>query len=215
MEKDFWLQCWQKNHIAFHQLSFHPWLTSVIKEKLPAQPIKTFIPLCGKSDDIVWFSAFGNVVGSELSEIACRDFFAEKGYKFSTKLNGEHALFQHENIELWQGDFFKLTPEKLGDFDVVYDRAALVALPKQMQLDYVNHLKQFIDTKTKLFLIAVAFNDDDWQGPPFSITDDDIQQLFSSFSVEKIAEHKLSNNQFAQRKMAVGNLKEALYLIQK
>lgn len=214
MEKDFWLQCWQNNHIAFHQLSFHPWLSSTIKQYLTTQPMKTFVPLCGKSDDLLWFAEQGSVTGSELSDIACRDFFNAKQFKHTLSASGEHTVFRHDNISIWQGDFFKLTPSLLGNFDCIYDRAALVALPKNMQVKYAKHLTQFIEDRTKLFVIAVEFDDNNWQGPPFNVSEDDIKRLFSGYAITQLAASNVSDKKFAQRKMSVNSLRETLYLIE-
>ena len=76
---------------------------------------------------------------------------------------------------MWQGDFFKLnvqylTSEHPISINWIYDRAALIALPIEMQQAYVDHLVSFIGQGTKLLLILAEFPNQKMSGPPFPIT---------------------------------------------
>ncbi|MCO4798375.1 MAG: thiopurine S-methyltransferase [Colwelliaceae bacterium] len=225
MKESFWHACWERNSLGFHQKSIHPFLSQYLsplisdnrfkqenqKEQLPT----VFVPLCGKTDDMVWLAERFNVVGAELSDIACRDFFIEKDIVTSPKAIGDFKRYTHQNIELWQGDFFGLKASQFQKFDWIYDRAAIIALPKAMQQRYAEHLTTFIDDKTKLFLISLEFPQEELEGPPFAIVDKDVRRLFSNFKIECIAEHDLEDKTFAQRTFNVSYLKEKLFIISK
>lgn len=233
MKASFWHACWERNSLGFHQKSIHPFLSQYLLPLItpkahinePNKSQTVFVPLCGKSDDMVWLAEHFDVVGAELSEIACRDFFTEKNISVtprtvvhpksivSSKLNENFKQYSHQNITLWQGDFFHLSSNQLPVFDWIYDRAAIIALPKTMQHNYASHLASFISVHSQLFLISLEFPQDELEGPPFAIFEQDIERLFSGFKIQCIAERELKDKTFAQRKFNVSYLKEKLYLI--
>jgi thiopurine S-methyltransferase len=235
MKASFWHRCWEKNRLGFHQKSIHPFLSQyllpliALKSRLsePNTPQTVFVPLCGKSDDMVWLAEHCEVIGAELSEIACRDFFDEKNISVlpksvvpstseeNLKSKGVFKQYTHQNITLWQGDFFKLCHNQLPVFDWIYDRAAIIALPANMQQSYASHLSSFMNEHSQLFLISLELPQEELEGPPFAIFEQDIERLFSGFKVQCIAEQTLEDKVFAQRKFNVSYLKEKLYLITK
>jgi thiopurine S-methyltransferase len=133
MNESFWHKCWERNSLGFHQETVHPFLEQYLLPLINESGMKTqqhvFVPLCGKSLDMVWLAEHMKVTGAELSEIACRDFFLEKGLDYRQENEPLFNRFSYDNVELWQGDFFKSTPQLITNIDWIYDRAALIALP--------------------------------------------------------------------------------------
>ena len=78
------------------------------------------------------------------------------------------TYFKHAQIELFIGDFFKLTAKQLGKIDATYDRAALIALPEQMRSTYTQHLLQITNQAPQL-LISIEYDQSLLAGPPFSV----------------------------------------------
>ena len=111
--------------------------------------------------------------------------------------------------------WLKLWADTINKVDWIYDRAALIALPPVMQVQYANHLQTFFSSNTRLFLVTVEFPSEQLTGPPFSLNSVDVKRLFSGFSVECIANHELDNKRFAQRRFEVDYLREKLYIIKK
>ena len=118
MEIDFWLQRWENNETGFHQQTINPYLQYFYGAKGPAveqrEKLKVFVPLCGKSKDMLWLSQNNyRVFGVECSERAVRDFFEENAVNYRHAAKDQHALYissdQRAEIEIFQGDFsFKL-----------------------------------------------------------------------------------------------------------
>ncbi len=80
MDPAFWQERWKNQDIGFHQPEFHALLQKYWSrlDLRPGSPV--FVPLCGKSLDMVWLAQQGHrVIGAELSELAIDDFFAERG----------------------------------------------------------------------------------------------------------------------------------------
>ncbi len=215
MKASFWHACWERNSLGFHQTDYHPFLSQYLLPRITSTHQSVFVPLCGKSDDMVWLAEHFEVVGAELSEIACRDFFAEKQLTVTPAVQGRFNCYQHQNLSLWQGDFFQLNAEQFKPFDWIYDRAAIIALPQEMQQTYVEHLSTFIGSDTILFLISVEFPQQEMSGPPFAIFSDDVARLFSGFDIQCLARHEIADKVFAQRTFDVSYLRETLYLIRR
>ncbi|WDE03519.1 thiopurine S-methyltransferase [Thalassomonas viridans] len=216
MDKVFWHKCWERNALGFHQQEIHPFLSRYLENLLRDEDGHVFVPLCGKSLDMAWLAERMQVSGAELSEIACRDFFREKGIDYQSRHQGDFQLFSYDNLTLWQGDFFKLSPELPPRVDWIYDRASLVALPEGMQQAYVDKLLTFMTTDTRILLVSVEYPPEEMAGPPFPVFEQDIRRLFAkdkNLKIEKLASLVHEDKRFAQRTFDVSSLAETLYLI--
>jgi len=81
----------------------------------------------------------------------------------------------------------------LGQIDAVYDRAALVALPKDMRDRYTQHLVAITGNAPQL-LIAFAYDQSLMDGPPFSVSSEEIDAHYAAhFDIEDL-ETVLSRN---------------------
>lgn len=221
MNDEFWHKCWKNNTIGFHQEAAHPFLESQFKPLLNIQneqpckltPQNIFVPLCGKSLDMWWLANYGKVIGTDLSRIACRDFFLEQKISPKTEELGQFTRYSANQISLYHGDVFLLSPAQLPNFKWIYDRAAIIAMPPESQKAYVDKLTSFMQPDTKIFLLSLEFPQSELSGPPFSTSTKQITALFDGYNCEKIIEHELKNKQFAQRRFEVSRLIETLYII--
>jgi len=86
MQPDFWHQRWQDNQIGFHRDAPLPLLLAYWPALGLAAGSQVFVPLCGKSLDMLWLAEQGyRVLGVELSELAIRQFFDERGLSPETQ----------------------------------------------------------------------------------------------------------------------------------
>ncbi|MDF1828352.1 MAG: thiopurine S-methyltransferase [Legionellaceae bacterium] len=181
MNTNFWHKKWQTNQIGFNQKKPNPLMQQYIKTLDLKPGDRIFVPLCGKSIDMLWLLEQGyEVMGVEVNEGACQAFFEEHKIPLKIKDIEHFRVYSHDNITLFCGDFFQLTPELLGHLDAVYDRAALIALPADLRQRYVTHLSQLLSPETRVLLITIAYDSADMQGPPFSVDEHDVTQLFSA-----------------------------------
>ncbi|HJS15561.1 MAG TPA: thiopurine S-methyltransferase [Rheinheimera sp.] len=214
MQSEFWHNCWQQQRIGFHQDEIHP-LLPVVFSQLNWEPSKViFAPLCGKSLDLWWLAEQGKVIGAELSELACQQFYQEQEQSFSVSAQGDFQRFNHPAVGIWQGDYFALKPEQLGEIGLIYDRAALIALPLQMRIDYVKQLKNLCPAPVSLLLLSLEYPQEEMSGPPFSVTELEVRQLFDfASSIELVAMRNLTGRPFAQRQFNVSSLVEKAFWI--
>lgn len=158
MEHEFWHERWSKKEIGFHEGTVNQFLYDHWPELSGSGTESVFVPLCGKAHDMWWLHDRGHaVLGVELSEIACKDFFEEAGEKAMVHPGEPFTTFSHDNLQLWAGDFFQLAPDDLKHVRLVYDRAALIALPQPMRKKYVEHLTAIIPEGTKILLITLDY----------------------------------------------------------
>lgn len=179
MDADFWHERWKSNQIAFHLSEANPLLLTHFKALSLASGSRVFLPLCGKTLDIAWLLCEGfRVVGVELSELAVEQLFTELGVQPSITTQGAFKHYQAQGIDLFVGDIFELSKNRLGPVDAVYDRAALVALPEALRGRYTAHLTQ-ITAHSPQLLICFEYDQTLQDGPPFSITHTEVNQHYS------------------------------------
>lgn len=178
MDENFWHERWKTNNIGFHEGAPNPLLIKYFKELSLAKNSRIFLPLCGKTLDIPWLLSNGyRVAGAELSEIAIGQLFTELGVKPKISRVGEMDHYSAKNLDIYVGDIFNLSRERLGPVDAIYDRAALVALPTEMRQRYTAHLMQ-ITNKAPQLLICFEYDQSLMEGPPFSVSNEEVNQHY-------------------------------------
>lgn len=180
MDANFWHQKWANKDIGFHQSHAHPLLVNYFSKLNLPKNARVFLPLCGKTLDIHWLLAQGyQVAGAELSQLAVEELFAELDVRPQIKLLGAITIYSGPNLDIFVGDIFKLTAAQLGAVEAIYDRAALVALPESMRTNYAKHLVKLTHSAAQL-LITFEYDQTLLDGPPFSVTGEQVQQLYSN-----------------------------------
>ena len=129
------------------------------------------------------------IIGIELSEIAARSFFEERGQQ-PTVEHGERFLrFTADDIVFLVGDFFALRAEDLEQVRGLYDRAALIALPVPMRAKYAEHLASILQTGVRGLVITIEYDTTRMKGPPFSVPDRETEALLApEFEVRLVEE---------------------------
>lgn len=211
-DPEFWHSKWASNQIGFHLDDVNPLLIEHWHRTEPKREDKIFVPLCGKSEDLVWLATKHNQVhGVELSSIAVRSFFAEHFYTpLVIQLNAHHELYQFDELSIYTGDYFTAPVET---YDIVYDRAALVALPEEMRKEYVERLKSLLNPGGRILLVTLDYEQQEMAGPPFSVPQEEIEQLFAEFSVERLHQDSANAQHPKRAKKGLSRFAEEVWLI--
>jgi thiopurine S-methyltransferase len=179
MEPAFWRSRWAEHKIGFHEGHPNKFLAVHIN-RLDGR-YRVLVPLCGKTEDLAFLAASGHaVVGVELVEDAVSEFFAEHALEPIIERRDGAAIYTAHVITLLAGDWFTMTPELIGPVDAVYDRAALIALPREVRTRYVDQLKTLIPAGTHGIVIALDYPEGAWAGPPFNVTNDDVRAYYKT-----------------------------------
>ena len=181
MDHEFWQQRWREGRIGFHQERVMP----LLEKHWPALALprgsRVFVPLAGKSLDMLWLAAQGyRVLGVELSPLAVAQFLAEN--QLVAQVHESRCGTHHVAgaIELICGDAFALDAAVLADCSGVYDRAALIALPQDLRTRYVGEVYARLPAGCRGLLITLEYPPHEKQGPPFPVEEAEVHRLHAS-----------------------------------
>ncbi|MEJ2059725.1 MAG: thiopurine S-methyltransferase [Gammaproteobacteria bacterium] len=188
MNPEFWHDRWTHNEIGFHQQQFNLHLQQHWTSLKAEYGSRVFVPLCGKSLDLLWLAGEGHrVLGVELSPIAVEAFFEENNLTPNVESFSNFTIYRLDEIEILCGDFFDLVPDDLQGVQAVYDRASLIALPPEMRALYAVHMRRLLKPGVSELLITLDYPQEEMQGPPFSVTEAEVRALYSEgFEMETI-----------------------------
>lgn len=180
MQPDFWHQRWADNQIGFHQSA----PTTLLLKHWPTLDVlagaTVFVPLCGKSLDMVWLASQGHqVLGVELSQLAIEQFFAEHALTPETHASRYGTHYRAGGIEIIHGDAFGLDAEVLAECAAVFDRAAMIALPPPMRARYADELYAHLPAGCRGLLITLEYPQTERDGPPFAIAESEIHERYA------------------------------------
>lgn len=179
MDADFWLQRWREGRTGFHREAVMPLLEKHWPALGLARGSRVFVPLAGKSLDMLWLAAQGHrVLGVELSPIAVEQFFAENRLEAKTRTSPTGVHYVADDVELIRGDVFALDAAALADCAGVYDRAALIALPPPLRSRYVDEVYARLPQGCRALLITLEYPQHEREGPPFNVDESEVRRLF-------------------------------------
>ena len=215
MQHEFWHERWQLNQIGFHNQQINGHLQHNWSALSIAPGSRVFVPLCGKSKDMLWLLAQGvDVVGVELSPLAVQAFFAENGLSATTHQQGKFSVSETDGICIYCGDLFDLSANELTGVNAVYDRASLVALPPEMREAYAAHMQRLLEPGTKALLVAFDYPQNEMQGPPFSVQTSEVQKLYSNWcDVELLYTEDIFDKEPNFRDKGVTRMQEQVYAL--
>ena len=209
MNPEFWKNAWQKSQTNFTQKKPNSMLTQYFKELNTPKNGRVFVPLCGKSVDMLWFTSQGfDVIGVELSEIAVTQFFTENHLQATISLHPtipKLTCYQTESegqtLKIWVGDIFDLSPIDIGIIDAVYDRGALVAFPDikpdNLRTRYTQKIMELSNRASQL-LLSFAYDGEKQRSdthknlPPFLVTRSQLEQYYTEYyEINLIAQEKV------------------------
>ena len=179
MEPKFWHERWERAEIGFHQQEINLHLQRFWNqlELRPGQ--RVFVPLCGKSRDLLWLAGEGYpITGVEISPVAVEAFFQENGLQPRRWREGSFEVWEQDEIRILLGDFFALEPLHLADVTGVYDRASLIALPPVMRERYVRKLETILPARAGTLLVTLEYDQTLLGGPPFAVGEAEVQGLY-------------------------------------
>lgn len=206
MKQDFWLKAWEEDRTGFHQDQANKRLVSFWpKLGIPAGA-EVFVPLAGKSLDMLWLHGQGHrVFGVELSIKAVEAFFAENSLAHTRHESIKGIEFRGsgaaEGLRVLAGDFFKLGPHDLASVGGFYDRASLIAMNDGMRADYAAQLTALMPKAATGLLLTIDYDPERMDGPPFPVPDKVTRALLGeAFEIEELERYSGPER--------LGNLKE-------
>lgn len=188
MDAEFWHKVWADEDIGFDQSKPNKHLVQFYSSLKLKRDSHVFVPLCGKTIDIVWLLEKGHrISGVELSEGAVKELYENLSLIPNVQKTGPFKQYDAGGLTIYAGDVFDLSSSMLGTVDATYDRAALVALPADMRERYTQHLQKITNLAQQL-LLTFNYDQDAMDGPPHSIPEDEVRQHYSNnYTIDQLA----------------------------
>ncbi|XP_019645225.1 PREDICTED: probable thiopurine S-methyltransferase [Branchiostoma belcheri] len=186
MTLEDWHNKWRRGKTKFHMSKVHPNLQKFYNRMIQGEGRKRiFVPMCGKTLDMKWLSDKGHgVVGNEVVEMACRQFFEEHDLQYTTeRIEGvEGTLFKATDIDLqlFNCDYYKLTSDVIGTFDCIWDRGAMAAANPEDRDKYAAVIVPLLKPTGAYLLDLFELENTVFAGPPHGISDARVDELFAS-----------------------------------
>ena len=215
MEHEFWHTRWNENNIAFHEGQVNEQLRAHFRHLSLPRGSWILVPLCGKSLDMWWLSERGHsVLGVELSPVAVRDFFRERGVEPEESSHPRFRCLEGGGVRLLCGDFFRLAPPEVSEVAAVYDRAALIALPPPMRDRYVEHLCCILREPLPVLLVTLQYPGAEIEGPPFSVDEEEVRARFEArWRVTRLDSVDVLDDRTDLRARGLSRLTEHVFLL--
>ena len=212
-----WLKFWENNETNWHGDKITQELVEYF-ELFELEPRdKVFVPLCGKSLDMLYIMNQGfSVVGVEISEIGVRQFFSENNLTYKITKVDDFDLYSSENLEIYCGDFFSLTSKHLNNVKAVLDSKSLIALEPDLRQKYVKYLNDIISVGARILLVTLQYPQHQMSGPPFSVDKSEVESLFSmTFESRELRSFNDIENGLKLERAGVDFINNAAYCLRK
>ncbi len=217
MQPEFWHERWHDNRTGFHRDAPLPLLTAHWPSLGLEYGSRVFVPLCGKSLDMVWLADQGHrVLGIELSPLAVEQFFAERGLQPAVGEGAAGLHYRAGPYELVVGDAFAIPAALLADCSGVYDRAALIALPPDMRATYAGTAWRRLPAGCRGLLVSLEYPQDEKEGPAFSVDEAEVHEHFGNdWSIERLETRDILAHEPAFQSEGVSALSTSVYRMQR
>ncbi len=215
MQAEFWHKRWAEGRTGFHLDEVNPMLLEYFDRLAADTASSIFVPLSGKSVDLSWLAQrVATVIGNELSEQAVRQFFSHVGVEPQRQPGSQLEWWHSANINIACGDFFQLTAEDLAAVDLAYDRAALIALPGDMRLNYAAHMTNLLGPNSRMLLITLEYDQTKMEGPPFAVDEAEVHALYAdNFDIELLGSQDVMEARFRDRGLSA--MQEKAYILRR
>ena len=197
----FWTAHWEEGKIPWHEEGVNEYLIKYIDELTGGRSnIRVFVPLCGKSVDMMWLVDQGlEVVGVELAKQAIESFFAENNLTFTvesvkmaaTSEPAEVYKCNEKQITIFCCDLFILREEDVGGkFDAIWDRgsmSAIVPSAGDRGKQYTKLMHSLLACDGNYMVESHCYEIDRGNNPPASISDELRNELFGEdFTIKEL-----------------------------
>ena len=215
MNRDFWQARWDEGRIGFHQDEVNPYLQRYWPSLGVTPGATVFVPLCGKSRDMLWLRDQGySVIGVEIVPRAVEAFFAENDLTVTQRPHGAFTLWESEGIKIFQGDFFDLSADDVAGIAAEYDRASLIALPPAMRQRYATQLRAILPSETNVLLVTMDYSQAEMHGPPFAVTEQEVAALYQDyFKIDQVCSEDMLGANPRFQDQGVNRMLERIYVL--
>ncbi len=217
MGPDYWKKAWREGRTRFHQHNVNHHLETFYP-RLELRPgDEVFVPLCGKSLDMLWLRDQGlHVIGVEVSQQAVDAFFDENSIERSTEKSKYHRVHHGAGVTIIEGDYYRVGQRLVQGIKGVYDRAAYIALPPDERVRYVRHMARLAPPGSRVLLLTIEHAGTESPGPPFSIPAGEVEANYGdTFEVELLVDDDILSQSAMFQERGASLLRERVFLLRR
>lgn len=190
-DKNFvgWQESWKRGWTPWEQpgadSAFLEYLKAELRAELPKNAA-ALVPLCGGSGVLKSLRNEGlAVTGVELVPKALRELRRRHFPRATWRRRKEGAAVLHQirGVTLAQQDFLNFSAP--ATFDLVYDRAAMIAMHPRQRRRYASVIKKSLKPGGYLYLISFTCTGKLPLGPPFPISGADLKTLYKGLRLRR------------------------------
>ena len=145
-----------------------------------------FLPLCGRSPDMIWLVSQGHrVTGVEWLESVIQQFFTENNleYEIKTDVNvgkDKSLVYSAKTIPItiYCCDMFSVTSEVVDKFDCILDVGSMASQPPVVYNEYSAICRTMLKPKGSILLSTFNFDQPLRKHPPFACPLEEIQNTY-------------------------------------
>ena len=212
IDHQHWHDRWREDRIGFHESSVNPQLLKHFPSFVLPKAARIFVPLCGKTLDLIWLADQGyQVLGIELSKIALKAFFAEQGREYTCSETDRFRIYHSGNLTLLEGDFFDLCADDLRGCVMTYDRASLIALETADRLAYYQQMRSILPPDSDMLLMTLEYDQTEMRGPPFAVLESEVRNHYQEdFVIEVLERNQVIDERPRWRKVGLSAIDEVV-----
>lgn len=178
-----WVHRWAVGNTGFHQSIHDKFLDENEAIMFGGKTKSLFLPLCGKTPDILWMYQKGHTVcGVEIAEQPIKELFEENKIEVEVHdIENVGKLYQSKDgrLKLYVADLFDMSPELCGQYDVIWDSRSFVAINLVDHQLYRDLLLSLMKKDGLYFLSTLEYDPAVWPGPPHTIPDKTVKEVYS------------------------------------
>ena len=88
----------------------------------------------------------------------------------------------------------------------------MIALPEEMRLQYAHKMVELQKQGTRTLLISMKYPQNEMNGPPFSVSEEEVNDLYSThFKIDKLLEKNILEDEPKFKERGLTSLTETAY----
>ena len=204
---EYWTDRWKEGKTDWHREEVHNILIKYVDELTGGRSnLRVFLPLCGKSVDMLWLANQGHtVVGVELAKQPIESFFTENNLTFTVEsvkmaASGEPVEVykcKEKKITIFCCNLYNFEEEDVGGkFDAIWDRGSLSAIvPSANGKRYTKKMHSLLANDGNYMLESHYYEIDRGTRPPASISDELRNEIYGEdFTIKELDVDRLGED---------------------
>lgn len=213
----YWQTRWIEGQSQWHSNEPHFSLVKYLEKlKDGRENLTIFVPLCGKSGDLLFLYKQGfNVIGLEGVTWVVESFFTENALECHKEVVPEIDGFKYETqdgrLKVFSCDIFNMDPNVMGKVDAVFDRGSFEAIYEEDRPRYLELMAKILAPKFRIILNGYEYDNTVFKGPPRHVDHKVVQDMYGNLGKVEILEETENGTQ--PQRFNLDKMTKFIYLI--